>query len=316
MSDFSKIERIPEVPQKIIDAVNDKKLVVFIGAGVSRIIGCMGWDQLASNLVNICYSTPKTNGEGNCIGFKEKETLDKDYNHKKVITICHHILCIKNNLEDLFYEQFNNSLIANPDKIKQFNIYKEIFGLRGINLTTNADKHFDEQYLDCNRIFEIEEFPTDSRSIERIKLYQIHGSQDKRDSLVFRVPEYITRYNNQHFKKFLENIFLNHTVLFVGYGMSEFELLDFLITKYDTKSEVKELRHFLLMPFYKGEENILNFEQSYYNTMGVNVIGYEKDENGFNQLYHVIKHWNSEINKTSLYIHETYEQIDNLLEGL
>jgi len=65
--------------------------------------------------------------------------------------------------------------------------------------------------------------------------------------------------------------------------MNEFELLDFLITKFDSAKE-KELKHFILRPFYKGEENILEFEESYYNPMGIQVLGYEKDEKGYQQL--------------------------------
>jgi len=53
------IYEIPKVPKEIVDAVNNQTLAVFIGAGVSRLIGCMGWDQLATNLVNRCFTTYK-----------------------------------------------------------------------------------------------------------------------------------------------------------------------------------------------------------------------------------------------------------------
>ncbi|MCX7727460.1 MAG: hypothetical protein N2053_11510 [Chitinispirillaceae bacterium] len=49
-----EIQPIPKIPQKIIEAVDNDKLAVFIGAGVSRLIGCKGWDQLAQNLVEKC----------------------------------------------------------------------------------------------------------------------------------------------------------------------------------------------------------------------------------------------------------------------
>jgi hypothetical protein len=37
------LKNIPEVPSKIKRAVNDKKLAIFIGAGVSRFVGCTSW---------------------------------------------------------------------------------------------------------------------------------------------------------------------------------------------------------------------------------------------------------------------------------
>lgn len=314
MPDYTKIEKLPEVPPAIKEAVNNNKLVVFIGAGVSRIIGCMGWGQLANNLVNICFTTEKKDKTGSLISFKEKESLSQEYDHKKIITICHHILCEKYDLEETFYKEFNKSLDSIPEKEDAFNIYKEIFGLRGINITTNADKHFDRQFIEANRIYNVNRFS--SSSIDRTKLYQIHGSQESRKSLVFTVSQYIRRYNNPEFKDFIEKVFTDYTVLFLGYGMSEFELLDFLITKFDSSKKPKEIKHYTLLPFYSGEENILSFEQSYYNPMGIQVIGYEKDEKGFIQLYDVLKKWNTEINQTSTYTLDSYKELENLVSDL
>ena len=58
-----KIERLPAPPKAIIEAVNNGTLAVFIGAGVSRIIGCKGWDELARNLVEKCFKIRGENGD-------------------------------------------------------------------------------------------------------------------------------------------------------------------------------------------------------------------------------------------------------------
>lgn len=314
MVNYSNIEKLPKVPSVIKEAVNNKKLVVFIGAGVSRIIGCTSWEQLAKNLVNTCFTTKNTKSE-TLINFKEKESLTQERDHKKVITICHHILC-KNNLKNVFFNEFNKSLKSITEKEKEYDIYKEIFGLRGINITTNADKHYYKQFIEANRIYNINDF--NPSSIDRKKLYQIHGSQDKPNSLVFTISQYIHRYNHPKFKDFLKEIFINYTVLFLGYGMSEFEMLDFLITKFDSQKQqqnLKEIKHYILLPFYSGEENILSFEQSYYRPMGIQVIGYEKDQKGYNQLYDVLKKWNADINQTSTYTLDSYKELENLVSN-
>ena len=308
-----KIELLPNVPPKIKEAVNNDKLVVFIGAGVSRLIGCESWRKLADNLIDICYKTKNKNHICTCINFKEKENLSQEKDHKKIITICHYILK-ENNLEEVFFKEFNKSLRVDENKEKECNIYKEIYGLRGINITTNADKHFDKMFTTANCIYDINAFS--ASSIDRSKLYKIHGTQDIRDSLVFTVPQYIRQYNHSGFKNFLEEIFKYYTVLFVGYGMSEFELLDFLITKFDSTNEKKEIKHYILLPFYKGEENILSFEQSYYNSMGIQVIAYEKDENGYYQLYYVIQKWNLEINLISTNTLDSFNELEDLVSDL
>ncbi len=309
MTDYTKIEKLPDVPKDIIDAVENKKLVVFIGAGVSRIIGCMGWAQLAANLINICFTTQNKEKSRTCINFKEKESLENENNHKKIITICHYILCKKNDLKEKFFEAFDKALESDGNKENEYNIYKEIFGLRGINITTNADKHFHKLFNEANRIFEEKDLI--ASFIDRGNLYKIHGSQDQRESLVFTISQYIQRYNNKNFRGFLHKIFSDYTILFLGYGMSEFELLDFLITKYDSPNKSK---HYTLLPFYSGEENLLDFEQSYYNPMGIQVIGYEKDEKGYNQLYNVLQKWNKEI--TLSYTYVSYKEIDDLVNNL
>ena len=76
------IFKIPPIQKEIIEAVNNENLAVFIGAGVSRIIGCMGWDELAQNLVNKCFSIKKKDGSL-FINFKEKELLLQNKYHKK-----------------------------------------------------------------------------------------------------------------------------------------------------------------------------------------------------------------------------------------
>ncbi|CAG1006238.1 hypothetical protein METP3_03793 [Methanosarcinales archaeon] len=307
----NKIDKIPLVRKEIVNAVSNENLAIFIGAGVSRIIGCMGWDQLAQNLVNRCFLTKRKDGSS-CINFKEKDTLSRYNDHKKTITICHHILK-QNDFEDIFYDELKKSLEADQELLKSQNIYSEIIGLHGLNITTNADQHFDGKFNPPQIVYKHEDFKPSN--IDRTKLYHIHGSILEKKSLIFTVSEYIQRYNNHPqqenlFKDFLEEIFRNYVVLFVGYGMAEFELLDFLITKFDPNKGEK-LKHFILLPFYKGEENILEFEQYYYNSMGISVVGYEIDERGYGQLYEVIKRWNSEINQTSAYLYDSYQEIED-----
>ena len=300
------IPKIPPVPKEIVEAVNNETLAVFIGAGVSRLIGCMGWDQLARNLVERCFSAKKKDGS-RIINFKERETLIQNKDPKKTITICYYLL--KNNgFENIFYEELVSSLKADEELLMSQNIYDELYRLRGLFITTNVDEHFDSKFEPTQIVYREEDF--NPSNIDRSKLYHIHGSIKDKNSLIFTVPQYIKRYNNQTFRMFLEKIFGEYTVLFVGYGMAEFELLDFLITKFDPKKG-KELKHFILLPFYRGEENILEFEQHYYNSMGIEVLPYEKDEKGYGQLYDVIKSWNREINQVSTYLYDTYKEIED-----
>lgn len=298
---YNKILPIPKVPQEIIDAVNYKKLAVFIGAGVSRLLGSAGWDELAYNLIKTCF-------EKKLINYRESDSLKQLTDPKKIITICYHLLKKSNN-EEIYYKTLENSIKANTDRLNSQNIYDEIYRLRALFITTNIDSHFHKYFEPANIVFKENEFIPSN--IDRNKLYHIHGCLEKdRNSIIFTVPDYIKRYNQEKFNNFLKKIFEEYIVLFLGYGLAEFELLDFLITKSEKRSKYKELKHFILIPFYRGEENILSFERYYYNSMGIEVIPYEKDEKGYLQLYEVLKNWNEEINQVSGYLYDTYGYLE------
>lgn len=296
------ISLTPEVPAEIKDAVNSDTLAVFIGAGVSRLVGCEGWDTLARKLVKRCY-------EERIINFKESETLSQISDHKKTITICHHLFH-DNGRDDFFYEEMGKSL-RYPSGVTTPNIYDEIGKLRGLYVTTNADTHFDRFFNTPNILYQASDFKQDS--LDRTNLYHIHGSIKDRGSLIFTVSAYMDRYTNPEFGRFLGKIFREYTVLFLGYGLAEFEILDFILRGNPISSGLTP-RHFMLSPFYRGEDNILRYEQAYYNDLGISVLGYEKDVKGYGQLQDVVKRWNEEINLVTRYLHDASRLIDQAVE--
>ena len=300
----NKIERLPAPPKAIIEAVNNGTLAVFIGAGVSRLIGCKGWDELAGNLVEKCFKTRGEDGDP-LISYKERDTLSQIKDHKQTITICHYIFS-KHGQESIFYSELEAALKAEDQLLDTKNIYKELIGLHGIFITTNADTYFDTKFRPDQISYE--DFKPDR--IGRNRLFHIHGSIVDKSSLVFTVPQYFNRYRSKDFEHFLMRIFDNYYVLFVGYGMDEFELLDFIIPRFSSEGK-KVIERFILLPFYRGEENILEYQQSYYAHMGISVIGYEKDQLGYFQLYEVIKYWNSEINQLSTYLYDSYQFLED-----
>lgn len=297
------IQRIPELPGEIKDAVNSRTLAVFIGAGVSRLVGCEGWDILARNLVTKCH-------EEGIINYKERETLYQITDHKKTITICYHLFNNKH-LTGFFYEMLNKAL-KEGDTIATPNIYDDIYKLRGLFITTNADTHFDRLFNPPNILYTVNKFRPDG--LDTTNLYHIHGSIRDRNSLIFTVPEYIRRYTQeQEFKNFLGKIFREYTVLFLGYGLSEFEILDFMLRD-NPRNRALPPRHFMLSPFYSGEDNILRYEQTYYDDLDINVLGFEKDTIGYKQLIEVIRHWNEEINQVTGFLHDSARLIDEAVK--
>lgn len=220
--------------------------------------------------------------------------------------MCYNILKT-NGHESLFFDELKESLKGDEDIINQPNIYDELRRLDAIYITTNADEHFDPKFDIRNLMYKKGDF--NSSEIKNLNLYHIHGSLKDEESLVFTVERYISRYNDREFKNFLDEIFDKYLILFLGYSMNEFELIDYLISKVkkEERSE-KEIQHFILLPFYAHEDNLLNFYQFYYNEMKIKVIGYAYDKKGYSQLYKILQKWNSEI------FFESKDEIDRLLQ--
>ncbi len=299
------IKDIPDLPQEIINAINQKKLAVFIGAGVSRILGCKGWDSLAKDLVECCYNESKNNSSESIITFKEKESLNSLFDHRKVITICHKLLRNEKK-EEKFYEIMETSLLYKSDLIRKPNIYDDLSQISAVFVTTNADEHFDYNFSPS--MINVVSSGNIPLSDSIYKLVHIHGSINDRSSLIFTLPQYFSRYSDQSFQRYLGILFSNYTVLFLGYGLSEFELLEHL---FRNKSEQKEVKHFLLGAYYRGEENILALEQCYYEEMGIQIKPFLKDRLGYYQLENVIKSWVKEINDRTMQISDRLREIDD-----
>ncbi len=292
-----EVKPVPDLPQQIIDAAEKRELAIFIGAGLSRFVGCSSWSKLSENLLDKCES------EGLINNF-ERVVLSQSKDFKKTITICNQLL--KN--DDRFLDEMKWSL--NDDNVDSneidLSIYRDLYSLNGLFITTNADRHIDQVFSSDNIL--IENFDA-TTPIDNSHLYKIHGSIASPDSLIFTVGGYLKRYTDPKYGKFLEEIFTKYTVLFLGYGLSEFELMDYLFTSISPNGN----KHFFLKDYFTHEQRIYQFDQLYFNDLGINLIPYAKDTNGFNQLPIIIKSWVDEIKAKSLVPVIVYDEIDDVL---
>ena len=292
-----EIQKYPDINsyQELKEAVENKKLVIFVGAGASRYVGCKSWDVLANDLIDKCH----------CLGYinyHETEILKSFSNQKKKISIAYGILKEKN--EDAFFEVFNKSLEWKTESGKK-NIYDCLMFLSETFVTTNADTCIDEHFMPNDIIYDF----SDYEKISFHKVFHIHGHKEHRESLVFTVEQYLNRYrttSDNKYLQFLKDLFSNYTVLFIGYGLEEFELLDFLTLK--AKADKSNKKHYALMPYYSFEKRIADYDQIYYNSLNIQVIPYAKDDKGYAQLIDIIDDWG---NKTSF-----VKQIDTELTEL
>lgn len=304
-----KIKEEPSVPPGIFEAASSGKLVLFIGAGISRIIGCPSWENFALQQL-------KDLREKKAINYHEYSNL-KFLDARKVLSICRSMYR-KNNIEA---PSMKSLLKGKEELIKKFNIYNDLCNFKAIYITTNYDNYLDEivqRPIHKNEVeinskdesqFRIDEEKTKGKIIYQNEdmlisnlingnVIHIHGSVNDEKNVVMTIVDYMKHY--KHGLKpavFLQEVFEKYIVLFIGYGLEEYEIIEFLISKSST--EKGEIRHFMLYPMFGKNNNLLIFYQEYYGDLGIQLIPYSIDKNGYEQLAIVINKWAKQIGPIS-----------------
>ncbi|WP_070001130.1 SIR2 family protein [Cellulosilyticum sp. I15G10I2] len=290
-----------ELPKEIKEAWDRHELVVFIGAGISRLAGCKGWDELANNLIKGIFN------------FKQREQiLSTIRGNKELITIAYKEYC-KQHREEEFYSCLKNSFASTDEGNKIYNLIKKF---NCLFLTTNADGLLESVLpknnwsRDCN--------------ISRLQdckrggfVFYLHGRyrdgiEEDKESLVFTVDQYLNKYSDQVFLEFIEGIFATKTVLFLGYGLNEFELLDHLFTKIGKGDNRK--RYFILEGFCTDYEALRDAKRSYYESLGIELLEYIQDNKGYDEQYDILEKWIKDLTKSTFYNPENIIELDEIMK--
>jgi len=300
------IPEVPKVPEDILQRAREGKLCFFLGSGLSKLLGCKGWKDLSNNLTEMCF-------ERNYINFRQKESIMAINEPKKIITICRNIFR-DNHHENDFYKQIKKCLKTNKAYETQ-NIYKvlsELFGIiPALYLTTNIDRNFDSTFPG-SVLFTEKDFSPNNILPDR--LYKIHGTIEHPNTTILTVQDYLDRYRKGEFHAFLAAIFSEYSIIFLGYGLEEFEILDFLVTTMDRKQ--MEPKHCILLPYYKEEKYLQAFDADYFKPLGIKVVGYKKDVTGYAQLYTVIKKWKKELIGLTDMQYEAIKDMEEMVDKL
>ena len=310
---LENIPKYPEIPEHLYIAAGQKRLVPFIGAGVSKLAGYPDWDELANEALkyfvtkgilnhaqfNIIKNLPQKTKLTFAINL-EKATPDAHIDFKKIL--------------------------SRKDKYRsKDDIYAQIFKLFRFSqtfVTTNFDTELDKKPPAVSwmmngedaSISEPQQLPTpiykpneiDVSSLDKKNtVIHVHGSIHDQDSMVLTTSDYLTRYYGHRFEgtekgenrflTFLQQLFKSRNVLFIGYGLEELEILEYVIPKGSDKqlaTDNEEPRHYVLMGFFSYQLHIANTMKSYFKSLGISLLPYSRDEQDWDSLIDVINYLN------------------------
>lgn len=287
---------------KVIDAFSKRKVIFFLGAGVSRLEGVMGWDDFSNELVKKAFPNLADQEQILKGGFSSKEKISMAYAQYD-----------KNNIKD-FYEIFEKALTP-PDDFISLGIY-EILAKFKINfLTTNADLLFENvlgKEFCYTKFDETTLFKTDYTL--RNQLFYLHGRiSDNYEELVFTSSQYVKRYNDPVFRDFLKSVFNDDecVVFFIGYGLNEYELIDYMLSKVGVYNE-NNSRLYILEPYFSSQDTLFKARKAYFKSLNIKVLPYCKDE-GYGELKHILKKIQDFFELQAFVPHEDYQDIKYLI---
>ena len=312
---IDRFDKYPDIPDGLKVAAHRKSLVPFIGAGVSRIIGYPNWEEFAVKALKFFVTERKLNHA------QFDQILDRKLSPRIILSLA-------KNLEEKFRLPIEFEKILSPQEgwdPNYENIYEDVIRLFQFSktfVTTNFDKELDGQLR--QGLPEIDEKNTsvnaplhsvtpiyepkdiDVRSLDKKNsVIHIHGSVRDRNSMVLTTSDYLERYSGHKidgpavienpFLSFLQQLFVSRNVLFIGYGLEELEILEYVFHKSsisqpkDAQGRIEE-KHYIIQGYYSHQLELANSLASYFHSLGIKLLPFSLDTDGWDGLGAVIHH--------------------------
>jgi len=274
----------PPIPQEIVDAAQDGSLVLFIGAGISRLVGCPSWDGFAWQV--LYQLTP------NAMNYHEQKLISSIPDPRKQLSLAKIIEGDTGKPIVDYHKIFDK-------KLPEDHIYKHINQYSCSFITTNYDKFIRPDYVTDKpekdwRFYESSELLASNLDV-RGNVVHLHGCIDNPKDMIITTKDYINHYSGGEVPKFLQHLFSNKTVLFLGYGMEELEILEHVLRNSD-QLEQKQKRLFILQGFFNADYSLFDKLKKFYSgSFNATLIGFPLDHESYNQQISIVEKWREKL---------------------
>jgi hypothetical protein len=281
--------------------LGNEPVAFFVGAGLSKLLEIPLWEELGLKAINYLK-------DNNYLNHSESTKLKNDqYTPKQILSIFHQVIRDKKERQ-----QFYTGILTGKEN-KNGNPYELLFEIEEalarplLKISTNIDlewenllkdkankqsleidiqgKRNSETFYECTQY---KNFVKDQNISNNI-LYQIHGSLHDIDEAIITTDGYVNNYRDENgLKGFLEKVFKEYIVLFLGSGIQEFEILEHCLKQ-------SPFKHFALVGNQVGEQNLFRLKKRYFSELGIKVLPYYMDFQGYDRILFVLHSWVDEI---------------------
>lgn len=278
------------------------KLAFFIGAGVSKLLEIPLWADLANNVIDYLK-------EGCDLNHTEAVRLrDERYSSRQIISIFHQVVKDRSKINNFYEKRLAGQGNKNGNPYELLLDLEDALAKPVIKISTNIDLEWEKvlrrkadkqkqertregqlsQLSVCYEHSQYDNFQVKQKIADNI-LYQIHGSMNSLDTAIMTTSQYVNNYRDEKgLRGFLETIFKEYIVLFIGSSMQEFEILEHCLKQ-------SPFKHFALVGTRVGEENLFRIKRAYFSEINVKAIPYYLDFQGYDRLLFVLRSWADEV---------------------
>ena len=307
MSRAPDLRKAPDLPEEIRQAALDGNLILFVGAGISRLLGMPSWAGMARKQLEHL----RDNGALNYSEIEQLSALDP----KKQLSIATQISDDNDIRLDL-----TSGLTGLSESN---NIYKSINDIGCVCVTTNYDQLLSPRYnpakdgsttsVTVNRIYKKQDLFTNHLDRPGTVIH-LHGAVTDQKTMIVTTRQYLEHYYEPVVQEFLRGLFTRKTVLFIGYGLEEAEVLEHIL-RHGGISAGAERKRFALQGYYRSQQPLYEHLHNYYRqSFGVHVIGFVRNHKDYNQQEAIFAAWSPKIAVNSPPLAADIDRINEVLD--
>lgn len=284
MTKVFDLREVIEPPGEVAEAAKNGELVMFVGSGTSRLLGLPSWRGFAAAALQDLRKS-------NLLNYSEIEQLET-LEPRKQLSIAE--LIAEDNGQKLNLEKHFLG------KTEGDSIYKALNDIGCTCITTNYDELLAPRFKKTDDGSTVA--ATGARVSDKSEFYanlldkpgnviHLHGSASKPGTMIVTTREYLKHYDDENVKAFLKELFAKKTVVFIGYGLDEAEILEHILRRGSATAR-GDKRRFALQGFFQSQQPLYEKLHRYYEkSFGVQLLGFLRDHSDYNCQAGIIENW-------------------------
>ena len=258
----------------IINIIRDKadngKLVVFVGAGVSRNVeGMPSWHSLVKAMADAIHYSKCDDCKHRDDGCEENCRLREEYSNDEFLKIPQYVYNQDPNLYNQILE----------DQIKEVSVdaplSKAIFNINPTHIiTTNYDTLLESSTSELREQYQVIVRDKDLLDSTKIKyIIKMHGDLHDKSTIVLKEQDYLNYSQNRVLiELFIKSLLTDHVILFLGYSLNDYNIKQIISWLNYMRSQNDALKGVKVGYIVFDEDNIDERQQTYFENNSIGII--------------------------------------------